>query len=461
VETAQVGKNDPCPCNSGKKYRQCCWVKRFDRNKPKPSLLGDGASTTRVAPRPTSPKSKIRVGMDYRFSDGIGIGQVGYCFDVSQKFLLTSGLVVTADKIEVGMQFYLEAGMVATVTKVVPSRAYPPPPPGKDANGNSLKNVVGTVKYTGYYPVIDLIVGDQYIKTTPGHRFYSLDRGGWVEAESLEVGEHVATENRRSKPVTAVSAYRIEYIELYNVEVEDFHTYFVGTDESAVWSHNGLDGGCAIPKPARTESGKLASKAGMSVDPLYAAGWEAIFGGQANAVRKTLNGRLPKEGSKGSWNGATPGEGVWRSTDPQVRKAAAKPGEPIPAYVDIEFKNGFPVFNSHTKTLHGIKGETNVVLDVDPKAALRTRADRDFAAANEWLAGEFNKARVKHPEGGSWTGPRVQAHLDDLYWQWHHHENMTTMALMDRNLHDNIPHLGGRSLKDFSFDPPLPKRKPK
>ena len=24
----KVGRNDPCPCNSGKKYKQCCWKKQ-------------------------------------------------------------------------------------------------------------------------------------------------------------------------------------------------------------------------------------------------------------------------------------------------------------------------------------------------------------------------------------------------------------------------------------------------
>lgn len=23
----KVGRNDPCPCGSGKKYKQCCWLK--------------------------------------------------------------------------------------------------------------------------------------------------------------------------------------------------------------------------------------------------------------------------------------------------------------------------------------------------------------------------------------------------------------------------------------------------
>lgn len=25
--TKQVGRNDPCPCGSGKKFKSCCWAK--------------------------------------------------------------------------------------------------------------------------------------------------------------------------------------------------------------------------------------------------------------------------------------------------------------------------------------------------------------------------------------------------------------------------------------------------
>ncbi len=27
-EAQQPGRNDPCPCNSGKKYKQCCMLKQ-------------------------------------------------------------------------------------------------------------------------------------------------------------------------------------------------------------------------------------------------------------------------------------------------------------------------------------------------------------------------------------------------------------------------------------------------
>ena len=107
-----------------------------------------------------------------------------------------------------------------------------------------------------------------------------------------------------------------------------------------------------------------------------------------------------------------------------------------------------------------MKGELKIALDVDPKASLRTRSDRDFSAASERLAGQLNEAGITYPGGGKWSVTRVKEYLADRNWQWHHHENMTTMQLLDRSLHDPISHIGGRSLKDFSFNPPLPLRKP-
>lgn len=44
----KVGRNDPCPCGSGKKYKQCCWgkpvlakrkIKAVMLNKPKATNL--------------------------------------------------------------------------------------------------------------------------------------------------------------------------------------------------------------------------------------------------------------------------------------------------------------------------------------------------------------------------------------------------------------------------------------
>ena len=176
------------------------------------------------------------------------------------------------------------------------------------------------------------------------------------------------------------------------------------------------------------------------------------------AGRQSLAQRLPK--SNGSWVNGQPGEGGWRSTDLRVRQAAGKPGQPIPDHVDIRFKNGYPIFDDHVQSIHGVKGVTKIDLDVDATASLRTRTDRDFASANRWLANRLNQKKAPAPDGGQWTVDKVKGYLKDQGMQWHHHEDMTTMQLLPRGLHDNTAHIGGRSLKDFSFDPPLPIRKP-
>jgi hypothetical protein len=30
----KIGRNDPCPCGSGKKYKQCCWTAATGKRKP-------------------------------------------------------------------------------------------------------------------------------------------------------------------------------------------------------------------------------------------------------------------------------------------------------------------------------------------------------------------------------------------------------------------------------------------
>ncbi|NGX42932.1 MAG: hypothetical protein K940chlam7_01221 [Chlamydiae bacterium] len=49
--TSKVGRNDPCPCGSGKKYKQCCWKKRLPlgKRKIKAKVISSG-STLKKAP---------------------------------------------------------------------------------------------------------------------------------------------------------------------------------------------------------------------------------------------------------------------------------------------------------------------------------------------------------------------------------------------------------------------------
>ncbi len=44
--TEKVGRNDPCPCGSGKKYKQCCWNKRLPlgKRKFKATIISSGSA---------------------------------------------------------------------------------------------------------------------------------------------------------------------------------------------------------------------------------------------------------------------------------------------------------------------------------------------------------------------------------------------------------------------------------
>ncbi len=375
------------------------------------------------------PDRRLFVWLSYTITSEFGIAEVGFRYTAGELIPLANGGAVPVEHLTPGMKFVLEDGGTATVTKVGVPKQWEPNDEHHDAYGNGYRRVVGTYKFTGWVPLMTVTVGGEVHEVTPAHAYWSETRRGWFPIHTFRVGELVKALDGQPIPIESMTPPKFVHTTVYNFEVDEFHTYFVGRGTTAVWVHNGMGDGCGVPKAAD--------------------------------VRKTLSSRLPQEGVNGTWNGTTPGNGIWRSTDLRVRQAVAKPGEIIPTHVDVQFRNGRPVFDGHIKSVFGIKGETQITLDVDAKASLRTRSDRDFSAANEWLAGKLNEAGVLHSDGGRWSVTKVKQHLADNNWQWHHHEDMTTMQLLDRSLHDPIPHIGGRSLKDFTFDPPLPTRKPK
>jgi hypothetical protein len=133
-----------------------------------------------------------------------------------------------------------------------------PPDDKRNEYGASLKRVLGTVKRTGFV-VVDLLVGGQTITTSPGHPFYSVSRTGWVGAGDLQVGEFLRNSQGGNSQVEGISKPRFGLVELYNIEVEDFHTFFVGRSVvNAVLVHNGIEGLCGLAKPlGREEAAQL------------------------------------------------------------------------------------------------------------------------------------------------------------------------------------------------------------
>lgn len=268
----RLSRNAPCPCGSGKKYKHCCIrlqapgysLENYSVRQPR-QVPHDGAALclTTAPPRNGAPRSDMpaaRVGIEYEFDEPFGKAYVSYSFSVRRTIVLESGDATWVEFLQPGMRFKLEDGGIATVTKVNAPKIVMPPEDKTNEGGAKLKRVLGTIKRTGFV-VIDLIAGNQTITTSPGHLFYSVTRRGWVGAGELQVGELLRNFRGGTTEVQAVSQPRYGAIEMYNLEVEDFHTFYVGRRETdAVLVHNGIEGLCNIVKPLGQEEAAQLSE---------------------------------------------------------------------------------------------------------------------------------------------------------------------------------------------------------
>lgn len=187
----------------------------------------------------------MRVGIDYTYAEAYGLAEVGYLFEVGKTVLLAAGGACRIEHLKPGIQFQLKQGGFGSVTKVDPPIPWPAINPARDKNGNIARRILGTIKHVGYV-VVDVVVGGQAITTTPDHRF-RLNRGEWVPAAQLRKGDTLVGVDKRPVSVESVSAPRHGFIELYNLEVERDHNFFVqgksthGDPVPGINVHNGYD----------------------------------------------------------------------------------------------------------------------------------------------------------------------------------------------------------------------------
>jgi len=256
MSTAKISRNEPCPCGSGKKFKVCCHANSFGNGLPQPRPVPtDGAFLRRGPEPPRWPPPQLkpitRVAVEYTIADAMGKAEVSFCYPSGTLIIMADGNGLPVEWLKSGMQFRLEDGGVATTTKVEEPKVWELPSQQRDANGNSLRRVLGTVKYSGYFPRMDFGVPGDVIRTTPGHLFYSVTRGDWHPIETFQRGEFLRNEKGISVPVEWINPLRWEFGDLYNIEVEEYHTYFVGGGPSGgIWTHNGMSMGCRVPRAA-------------------------------------------------------------------------------------------------------------------------------------------------------------------------------------------------------------------
>ncbi len=334
-----LGRNDPCPCRSGKKYKKCCYPRTFpDFSKPNAGIPDPfeereasyralsrqeaqpqddnvtidsvdvgrtrllcaplapyggelGLPGTLAPPTPLQVEAKyeeIRAGnpdgvtevvVTYTYPEMFGFAEAKMVFDADEAFELADGRPVAVLDLFRGMSARMADGSVGTILGN-PQRRYDiPVPPLPDENGLWSSRVVGRVKHTAH-EIVEFRWAGEMVRVTPGHAVWSQSRCGWVGAHELFRGEMIRVAGNVVAPVEA--ARRVPgLIEVFGIEVEYFHNYFVGRGPNAMLVHNGPE--CVV-RP-REASGKKAGagRAGLSEDPKFAAGYEAIFGKKGGA----------------------------------------------------------------------------------------------------------------------------------------------------------------------------------
>ena len=117
-------------------------------------------------------------------------------------------------------------------------------------NGFWVSRVTARVKHT-VLQILQWHLGDLVIEGTPGHLVWSVTRRGWVRAHELQPGEFVRPVGNLVVPVESVGPLKTGLVEVYGIEVEFFHNYFVGRGENAMLVHNGPE--CVV-KPMEAEA---------------------------------------------------------------------------------------------------------------------------------------------------------------------------------------------------------------
>lgn len=346
--------NDPCTCRSGKKYRQCCWLSRFEKptapenepttercvcgsgkpyrkccfprslldlNRPNggiephleraafrravsrlnslprqsaltidrvavgrtrlecaalpPCGIGESTTGTLAPPTPLQIEAKYEAIRDtnsegitevvvaYSYPEMFGFAEARILFDADTVFVLADDEVaVCALSVLPGMRIRLADGTIGTITSAPETCTELPVPPLPLGNGLWSSRIVGHVKRTTH-ELVSFRWAGQEVRVTPGHLVWSEDRRWWIRAHELVPGELVRVSENHTAPVEGYVRLQTGLIEVYGVEVEYFHNYFVGTGPDAMLVHNGE----CVTKPVERDPDGMARIRGRQLEP--------------------------------------------------------------------------------------------------------------------------------------------------------------------------------------------------
>ncbi len=280
MTTSRIPRNSKCPCGSGKKYKHCCSRKNraSDPGIPSRERIGsDGVSLTASSPK-TAAAAVTRVRVNYSIRYHNCEAEVSYSYPADTPVVMVGGTVLAARFLAAGDQFFIEDGAIAVVSEVSEPVEWEPFVAERSRSGETNPRVLGTVRYTGLFQVIAFqVAGGDWIETTPEHCFWSVESQSWQPISNFKVGDKMASGDGSPARIESITAPYAKQCELRNIEVEETHSFRVGDSPGGVWTHNGLEAGCRVPKAA-TPKGK--SQAGSTA--AYSEKFDQVFGKAAS-----------------------------------------------------------------------------------------------------------------------------------------------------------------------------------
>jgi len=159
--------------------------------------------------------------------------------------------------------------------------------------------------------------GEETIRSTSGHPFWVAGKG-WVSAAALSVNQELWSPLGESLHVAPAGSPEIQYETVYNLEIAEFHTYFVGHHQ--LWVHNATTPPPGNPSAPCQQPGYKPPPVGGTL--AYAeqaknkSGKSFPLGGsfqEMNAFRTTTNRYNPNQPTKqiGGEIHHTPAKDIW------------------------------------------------------------------------------------------------------------------------------------------------------
>lgn len=118
-----------------------------------------------------------------------------------------------------------------------------------EKNGEVTYGKVQQIYHNKVDLLYDIYYNNDCLSATAGHKFY-VD-GAWIDAENIKPGQKLTTSSGKVIVVEKVAKRAVDGIDVYNLNVNSTHTYFVGEDE--VLTHNSCMQGTNIAGADKTQ----------------------------------------------------------------------------------------------------------------------------------------------------------------------------------------------------------------